>query len=529
REGHAELERAMAALAAGSREKIGLPWDWRRRPGRGPRPTAGPRDERLLTTPEAAAAIERAGSLTFLIGGYDGSGNFGDIALLDAATSLLSELEGPPLALPVIELGAADSHAESQAGMLHPPEHVVLYDPDGQGGSGLVPVPVPLCASFAACYLYGGGYLNGRWGDRKLAMLEASEAALRAAGATRVLRIASGLQAETAWLEGASVADRARLRLFEPLGVRDRRSLQALGGLRATEATETGDDAVAVLRDLPPSPLEVEPDRLRINVHYAPHDWATSRPGPLLDLLADLLAELGRIASLPVVVRPLIAYLDRRVDERLAADELAAACAARGLATEPPIVLRPASLAESAREMRRARLSVACSYHAALTSLMSQVPTVPVRDTPYYEQKVEGLLEDFGLPGDWALSSTDRASRAAGRIGREVLDPAAMAAHRERLGEGRARMVRRRAGAERQLLERLAAARAGRSLPPAFLSERRDGERRVARAEDRAAEAERRAAPVEAELAKMAGSDSWRLTAPLRALSTRLRARRGLG
>jgi polysaccharide pyruvyl transferase WcaK-like protein len=322
------------------------------------------------------------------------------------------------------------------------------------------------------------------------------------------------------------VADRARLRVFGPLGVRDRRSLQALRGLRATEAVETGDDAVAVLRDLPGGPVDVEPDRLRVNVHYAPHDWTTARPGALLELLADLVAELGRIAELPVVVRPLIAYLDPRVDERPAADELAAACAGREIATEPPIVLRPASLAESARELRRARLSIACSYHAALASLMSQVPTVPVRDTPYYEQKVEGLLEDFELPRDWALSSTDRAGHAAERIGREVLDPVAMAAHRERLREGKARMARRRAAAEGLLLERLAAARVGQPLPPAFLSERRDGERRVARAEDRAVEAERRAAPVEAELATMTGSDSWRLTAPLRALSNRLRARR---
>jgi polysaccharide pyruvyl transferase WcaK-like protein len=527
REGHDELERAIATLAARGRERLGMSWDWRRRRRPGPRPTAaGSSVERLLTTPETAEAIERADSIAFLVGGYDGSGNFGDMALLDAASSLLSGPEGPSLLLPVIELGAAETHAESQQGMLHEPEHVVLYEADAQSNPGLVPVPAPVRASFAVCYLYGGGYLNRRWGERKLQMLGAAEAALRAAGATRVLRISSSLQAEPAWLETATVSDRARLRLFEPLGARDRRSLQALDGLGAAEAQETGDDAVAVLCDLPTGPLGVESDRLRVNVHYAPHDWATERPQPLRELLADLLAELGRTAAQPVVVRPLVAYLDRRVGESCAAAELAAACAARGIEIEEAIALRPASLAGSARELRRARLTIACSYHAALTSLMLQIPTVPVCDTPYYEQKMAGLREDFELPDDWTLSSTESVDRAGAKIGREILDPPTMAVHSERLAEARARVVRRRAATEDLLAERLAAARAERSLLPAFLSERRDGERRVAMAEDLAAEADRRAAAAEAELAPLLSAQSWRFTAPLRELPARLPARR---
>jgi polysaccharide pyruvyl transferase WcaK-like protein len=525
REGHGELEAAIAAVAVQARENLGLSWDWRRRRRPGPPPLSpGEVGDRLLTTPETAAAIEAADSLAFLVGGYDGSGNFGDLAQLDAAIMLLERLDEPPLALPVLERECAADHAALEAELSRPAEHVVYYAAEGaEGEPGLVPVPAPLGASFTGCYLYGGGYLNERWGSRKLALLRAAEEPLRAAGATHVARLSSGLQAEASWLEGAPVRDRALLRLFGPLGARDRVSQEALRDLGAVETLTTGDDGVALLRGLASGPLEREPDRLRVNVHYAPHDWVTQRPEALVDFLAELLAELGRSAGLPVVARPLIPYLDRRFDERPAAERLAAACGSRSIAVEPPLVLRPASLGKSARELRRARLSVTCSYHAGLTSLMLGIPTLPVADSPYYAQKAAGLAEDFELPPGWVLNSDKRPAEVAAAVS---ADEGAARAARERLEAAAARQVRRREATEDVLLDRLAAAQAGRPVTPAFLSERRDGELRLAMAEDRAREAERRARSADAELTELTGADSWRATEPLRGVSERLRARR---
>jgi polysaccharide pyruvyl transferase WcaK-like protein len=478
-----------------------------------------------LATPETAAAIADAGSLAFLVGGYDGSGNFGDLAQLDAATALLGRLKDPPLLVPVLALAAAEDHARSSQDLLRPPEAVVFHDSGGVRDTRLVPVPAAMEASFAACYLYGGGYLNRSWGPQKLEMLRAAEETLRAAGASRIARLSSGLQVDPAWLRGAPGEDRALLRLFEPLGGRDHSSVQALGGLAGAEAVATGDDAVALLRNLPRPPVRVESERLRINVHFGPHNWVTQHPEMLLARLIDLLAALGRAIGLPVVVRPLIAYLDRRVDERRAAAELSTACMARGLEVEAPIVLRPAELEAAGAEMRRARLSVTCSYHAALTSLMLGIPTLPVRDTAYYEQKTAGLLEDFAMPRDLALRSSEDPERLAKRATEELLGPDGSPC-RERLEAAGGRLRVRRESAEELLLTRLEAAQRGRPVTPAFLAERRDGERRIAAVADRARERERRASAVEGDLARLRSSCSWRLTAPLRTVSERVRERR---
>ena len=206
----------------------------------------------VAASPATARAMDEAGAAVILIGGYDGSGNFGDIALLDAAVALVERLGALPV--PVVESVHVDLHHALR------PElgHILVYDPEAEPEG-----PLP---DVAAVYLYGGGYLNSSWGGRQLA-----KARLALEAAPDAACVSSGWQVEPEWVAGLGAADRALLARFAPFGVRDPLSAEALAALGPAEAT--GDDAVAVL----PEPSGVE-EQERVNVHVAEHGWVTHDP-----------------------------------------------------------------------------------------------------------------------------------------------------------------------------------------------------------------------------------------------------------
>ncbi len=263
----------------------------------------------------------------------------------------------------------------------------------------------------------------------------------------------------------------------------------------------------------------------------------------MLDFYAGFVAELGRRANRPVVAQPVIAYLDERIDERSALQRLFAACTAIGVEVAEPLVLRPTSLAETAPLLRQAQLTLSCSYHVALTSLMLEVPAVLIGDNAYYEQKAGGLREDFGLPPAFTTATDADPSSCAAAVAAVLLDKE----RRGELGSGLAvaaeRLRRRRGATEAALLARLGGAVAAalsdrvealtervrqHAAEPAELqarlaalqSEVEELRRLVAEspleAELRVQEAETRAEAAEATLDAALGSRSWRMAAPLR-------------
>ncbi|HYH53495.1 MAG TPA: polysaccharide pyruvyl transferase family protein [Solirubrobacterales bacterium] len=449
-----ELERAFVRLVTRGRRTLGLPPDYTSRHDP-PLPGAAPESgTRLLTTPETAQAMAEATAVAFLVGSYDGSGNFGDIAQLDGALRMLGRLDGGPLILPVLERQYAATHQALRGDLLHAPEHALYFD-DGGGnfGDNLVPV-TPMAPRFALSYLYGGGFLNPSWGERKLAMLRAVEGAVEGAGA--VTRIASGQQVDAGWISQLGPADTALLASFELLGARDDVSAQVLQQLVGPDsATNTGDDAVGVL---PEVVGEGEGSKgreaLEVNVHIAEHPWVTERPESVRDFNVGLLAELSQLTGRPLHVRPLLAYLDPRVEERSGLERFAAACAERGINVGEPLVLRPANIVEAAADLSGAALTVSCSYHVALTSLLLAVPTVILRDNPYYDQKAKGLLRDFALPDALSPSSDGDPERCAASIAALLEEDGAEI--RLRLRERASAVRRRRVDAEADLLARVA-------------------------------------------------------------------------
>lgn len=504
---------------------------------------------RLYATPQTLAELAAARGAAALIGGYDGSGNYGDLVQLDAAVALLERFESGVLALPVLERSRRADHDAMRDDLLHPPRRALYFDPEAAGGEdGLLPVPAPAALGFAAVYLYGGGYLNRSWGERKLAMLRASEALLAAGGAP-TLRLASGLQASADWVASLAPGDRERMRSFELLGARDPASAVALATLGSEAAViETGDDAVGVFRRLAlPAPPRRDESVLRVNLHLAEHPWVTARPGSMAGFYADFVGELARHARRPAIVQPLLAYRDRYVDDAPALENLRAACASRGLTLAEPRRLRPAGLTEAVTAMRDAALTLSCSYHVALTSLLFGVPAVLLRDNEYYEQKAAGLRAAFDLPPAFGVSSAgDPRAAAAGvaaALGGEEGDRLAA---RLALAAGETR--ERRAAAEAELLSRLGGAATAalggaladaaerlreRSAEPAALQAELaalrpsdDGapEGVYLERDDGALEAELHAAQVRLDV--VLNSRSWRLTEPLRGLGARLRRTR---
>jgi hypothetical protein len=216
----------------------------------------------FFATPETAAEVADAPAVAVLIGGYDGSGNYGDIALLDAALGLLDRLDPDVLLLPVVERSYLADHRALSGDFLHPPKRALFFDAGEGHEDDLVAVPAPVDLAFGACYLYGGGYLNPSWGKRKLAMLGAAESLLAIGGAKDVCRLSSGLQVDGGWTGGVAAAEAEALHSFELLGVRDRGSGEALAALHSpAPIVDTGDDALGILRRLPPADPPARPTR----------------------------------------------------------------------------------------------------------------------------------------------------------------------------------------------------------------------------------------------------------------------------
>lgn len=257
----------------------------------------------------------------------------------------------------------------------------------------------------------------------------------------------------------------------------------------------------------------------------------TAEAQPLLEFYVELLAELGVQTDRPLVAQPLVAYLDPRVDERPAAARLAAALSRRGVEVREPIVLRPADLGSAAAELDSSSFTLACSYHAALTSLMLGLPTLVVAHNPFYEQKAAGLLDAFGQPDMFAIRPGIDPRACVQLLVATALDPEAGTRLRVQLALDGRRMRRLRAVAEADLFARIAGSVAGidEDAPQwtggeAAVDRRvRAAEGRTRAAEDRAAHANLHASNLEAQMATLFGSASWRLTGPLRRLGEKMR------
>jgi hypothetical protein len=493
--------------------------------------------------PEAWFDLASKRAVVFLAGGYDGSGNYGDIAQIQAAIDLLGALDHDDVALlPVVDLRYLEVH---RAGLLEPspgfdPACVLVYAPPGDyvvgatATAGVVAAALPPSVERAVTYMYGGGFLNRRWGARMLLMLEGVDELTRLAGVPHDLRIASGLQIEPEWAGSVTRDETSALSRFAWLGVRDELSATAARALPVDAAepvvTNTGDDAVGVIAGAVGAGSPTPGDAVRINLHICPEPWVTDSPDRLLAFEAALVDGFARAAGRRVVLQPVIAYDDAPISERGAIARLAEAAAALGMVerVEDAIVLRPGDLAPVVATMSQAAFTIATSYHVVLTSLLAAIPAVLVRDNEYYAQKVGGLRDDFALSDAYFPSPSAEPAAVAGELHR-ILDGPESRELRTNLERAAAHVFARRERSRQAILEMLRSELApGTSQPPRPRAVHvRDWESVIgaaAYAQHRAKEFEALATVRGELLEDVERSMSWRLTAPLRALR-RLRAR----
>jgi hypothetical protein len=382
-----------------------------------------------------------------MVGSYDGSGNYGDVLQLAGAIETVTRLPGSPLPVAIVERATRASH-ESLV-RRHPEQlGAVVYayfaDAGGRRDRGLVELRPGAAPVDSALHLYGGGYLNHWWGERKVALSEAAE---RLAGGGQLPLVVSGQQVEEPTIAAGGAAHELISRASW-IGARDARSLELLRASFDGDPDRlvlSGDDAVPLLDFGHAAPEPV------VNLHLNAGDWVSDDPEQMILGVVAILRRLGESAGERLELQPVIAYEDTRISEAAqmsrVLDRHGDDLERSGLTPIPSLDVLADATGNRLARFRRARLTVTCSYHVALSSLLAGIPTVLLAENGYYDQKAAGLRDLFAL---------DR-----GLVGVEGTEPdsdAAVAAFRD--GPARAALVEQiRAGADR-MVERCDAGRA---------------------------------------------------------------------
>jgi Polysaccharide pyruvyl transferase len=503
----------------------------------------------LYMRPEARHRLAEASAAVFLVGSYEGWGNYGDLLQLWAALDLIRAELPDAAACPILNIHATGSHERQQAASADQLEAAVpLYFAAAGADTDylveqleLVPAILPASITGAVTWLYGGGYLNPSWGVHKLEMARAADLLARRGGIGGCELVSSGLQIDPGWARELDDRHRGVLTGLRMVGVRDELSARAAASLAGERvpSLRTGDDAIGLFKGLGSAAAREADDsppesKLAINLHYCPGEWVADDPDAMRDFVAGLVVELARAGGAALEVQPLIAYEDPRMSERSALAELTAAISARLERAEirTPIVLTASGLSSGAAAISGAQLTVGSSYHVALTSLMLGVPAVLPRANPYYAQKAETLRSLFSLPAALLPDPATEPGAAAAGILEAVRS--ADGSPQFDLEAGRARAIRLRLDAETALADELAAgvgsgrARAA-GAPGSIQITRAQVEMLFAGLERARARAEALEATTRWQTTRLddiSRSASWRLTAPIRAAKAALRRHR---
>jgi glycosyl transferase family 2/polysaccharide pyruvyl transferase len=458
----------------------------------------------LWATESDRDRLARTESVLFLVGGYDGSGNYGDVLQLASAIETASQLPASPLVVAVIEREMRGHHDElmRRYGDVFGEAAIAFFGDDaGEAEDDLVPLAASESQPASALvYLYGGGYLNGWWAGRKAAYVAAVEDLVKE---RKLPLVASGLQIEEEAVAPGGIAHDL-LTGASWVGVRDAGSLEYLRRhipSLTNRAELAGDDALPFLTH---RPIDTE---LLVNLHVNDGNWISEEPESLRRRIVTLVRELGVATDKPLELQPVIAYEDPRISEQNILSRLfeqhRGELEGAGLTLAEPLDVLADAVCNGLATFRRARLTVSCSYHVTLTSLQAGIPAVLLAQNEYYMQKAAGLRDLFELE--------------PGRVGVPG-GPGDAAAAIEALLDSPARsdLVTHLQDRSRRVTTRFEQSRAALSAALA------DGLRQSA-LERQLALDRRRADAAEHELAAVHATRGWRLLNRLRAL------RRGFG
>lgn len=387
---------------------------------------------RFFTDPGSLVALAAARRICYLVGGYDGSPNFGDALQFLTALSRVEAVGNiRPVALLRLDrrldhLGARWLGDDARTKELMP----LFYDAGrGETEPGLVEVRVPPAAS-AALYIYGGGFLTEMWGEERIELLRALERWhwVPAPGSCRWRPVLTGQQLSPWVATNAGREARGLLASAALIGVRDGLSAR-LAGAAVDPDPETMleglcDDAFPeIVRRLPADGSRQAAARrpapggpLTVNVHLSLAPYTGQGPR-LFRLAVDALTRLP--APAPTAhLRLLVAHEGRHIAESSGYAELAALLQQAGFAPEQVVLL--ADLDRAFEAVATADAAIVMSYHLGLAHLVAGVPTLLLAGNDYYRQKHGGLRELFQVPEvclvDLATVAPEGFGAAIGRI-----------------------------------------------------------------------------------------------------------------
>lgn len=360
--------------------------------------------------------------ICYLVGSYDGSGNYGDILQLHANIERLRTATDDVLAVPLVywryagdHLALRDRHPElfdDSCFLYYVPDDELDDAADALSDRKMVPVGDPPQA-YSQTLIYGGGFFNSwwTWGVHKLDLIDllAHWRGDRPADSSSLAIV--GQQVSSNFLAGDDANRFADLlKQAATIGVRDELSLENLQQWRQIEEIDnlflSGDDATMPIvaagserqrNGYTDELLTRGPARpYVVNVHLSLEDYVTSAPHQMLKAYEAMLRNVRRVTGNALTINLLVAYDDSRISERQYVDQLKVSPALAGVKIN--VVSCIDELLHQFPRIGDAQLTVSCSYHVALTSLLLGIPTAFVYANGYYWHKAEGLKRSFQIP-----------------------------------------------------------------------------------------------------------------------------------
>jgi polysaccharide pyruvyl transferase WcaK-like protein len=355
----------------------------------------------LYIESDLAARAEAAQSGAFLVGGYAGYPNFGDYLQLKSTVDLHEQIGAHHALYMLLDAWGREAHERNKISFGANGRRVlpVYYDCGGSapasGLNGLVRLPhVP---SSMLVHVYGGGFINDWWGRAvRLAVCALVERHAQDNIDGQLRLFMSGLQVSPP----AEV--NAWRRLFtraEYIGARDLETVALLKGLLGDSAARiqfSGDDSLLALAASCGARAD---STLSIAAHINLADYSSNDPDRRLERVARALAAAAGLFGAGVHCDLLVAYPSDHVREEEAVRQLEAFYRRTVAAGEAPhLTFRVRNIFEEATSGTfrfGASFLVTCSYHVALTGLLSHCPTLLLAENDYYRQKAAGLSEAF--------------------------------------------------------------------------------------------------------------------------------------
>ena len=189
----------------------------------------------------------------------------------------------------------------------------------------------------------------------------------------------------------------------------------------------------------PPSPEHL------VNLHLNAGDWVSDEPEAMIGRMVAILRRVGETSSHPLQLQPVIAYEDDRISEARLISEMVERYGQdleqAGLTPVRPLNVLADATENGLARFRRARLTVSCSYHVAMTSLLAGIPTMLLAENRYYAQKAAGLRNLFELDG--GLVGVEGSAADLEAAAAVLRDGPARAELVDQIRAGAARMVER--------------------------------------------------------------------------------------